>query len=67
MQQQETLSASASASPLSSVPQLPAAVAPPIRSDLLVTAVRFLQDVQVKHAPLSKKIAFLESKGLRGN
>lgn len=35
-----------------------------LRSGLIETAVDFLKDDQVKSAPLSKKIAFLESKGL---
>lgn len=35
-----------------------------IRPDLVSTAVNFLKDPQVKAAPLSKRLAFLESKGL---
>ena len=48
-----------------SSPPLPAdALDKPVRLDLIETAVKFLQDSQVKTAPLSKKLAFLESKGL---
>lgn len=35
-----------------------------LRSDLILTAVNFLKDPQVKTAPLSKRLAFLEGKGL---
>ena len=35
-----------------------------IRADLLATAVRFLEDPQVQSAPLSRRLAFLEGKGL---
>ena len=35
-----------------------------IRTDLVTTAVNFLNDPQVKSAPLSKRLAFLEGKGL---
>jgi hypothetical protein len=34
------------------------------RSDLISSAIKFLQDPQVQQAPLAKRIAFLESKGL---
>lgn len=43
-------------------PPLPQAIT--IRSDLILTAVNFLKDPQVKSAPLSKRLAFLEGKGL---
>jgi peroxin-14 len=36
----------------------------PERNDLIANAVRFLQDPKVQSAPLTKRIAFLESKGL---
>ena len=45
-------------------PPLPAPLTKPTRPDLIETAVKFLQDPQVKSAPLSKRLAFLESKGL---
>lgn len=35
-----------------------------IRTDLIETAVKFLKDPQVQSAPLSKRLAFLEKKGL---
>lgn len=35
-----------------------------IRIELVTTAVNFLNDPQVKSAPLSKRLAFLEGKGL---
>ena len=34
------------------------------RADLIGSAIKFLQDPQVQQAPLAKRIAFLESKGL---
>jgi peroxin-14 len=37
---------------------------PPVREDMIASAVRFLKDEKVAAAPLTKKIAFLESKGL---
>lgn len=36
----------------------------PIRHDLIETAVKFLKDPQVQSASLSKRLAFLEKKGL---
>lgn len=43
-------------------PPLP--VAPTIRIDLVGTAVKFLSDPSVAAAPLSRRLAFLEQKGL---
>lgn len=47
----------------SSCPQTPPIVQT-LRSELIATAVTFLKDPQVQAAPLSKRLAFLESKGL---
>lgn len=46
-----------------SAPELPSPLKT-LRMDLISTAVNFLNDPQVKSAPLSKRLAFLESKGL---
>lgn len=35
-----------------------------MREDMIQAAIKFLRDDKVKSAPLAKKIAFLESKGL---
>ena len=35
-----------------------------IRSELISTAINFLADPQVKAAPISQRLAFLEGKGL---
>ena len=44
-------------------PELPSPLTT-IRIELVSTAVNFLNDPQVKSAPLSKRLAFLEGKGL---
>ncbi len=48
---------------LQSTPELPTPLKA-IRIELVTTAVNFLNDPQVKSAPLSKRLAFLEGKGL---
>ncbi len=35
-----------------------------MREDLIVNAIQFLRDPKVKSSPLTKQVAFLESKGL---
>ncbi|CAG8486271.1 193_t:CDS:2 [Diversispora eburnea] len=40
---------------------------PSVRSELVQSAVNFLQNPQVQNSPLQKRIAFLESKGLTAN
>ncbi|KAJ3014992.1 peroxisomal membrane protein pex14 [Thoreauomyces humboldtii] len=37
---------------------------PPVREDIIQSAVRFLSDPKVQESPLAKRIAFLEKKGL---
>ncbi|TPX62331.1 hypothetical protein PhCBS80983_g00447 [Powellomyces hirtus] len=39
-------------------------VKPGVREDIVLSAVRFLQDAKVQESPLAKRVAFLESKGL---
>ena len=46
------------------MPELPANPAPSIRVDLVSTAVNFLSDPAVAASPLSRRLAFLEQKGL---
>ena len=46
-----------------SAPELPTPLKP-LRTELITTALNFLNDPQVKSAPLSKRLAFLEGKGL---
>lgn len=48
---------------MSAIPEIPPPLKP-LRPDLIATAVNFLNDPQVKAAPLSKRLAFLEGKGL---
>ncbi|KAJ1864989.1 peroxisomal membrane protein pex14 [Coemansia sp. RSA 2703] len=50
---------------MSAEQQLPAAGSqPPLRQDIIESAVRFLSDPNVQSSTLAKKISFLETKGL---
>ena len=46
------------------MPELPSTPPPTVRQDLITTAVAFLSDPAVAASPLSRRLAFLEQKGL---
>ncbi len=50
--------------PSHSMPELPSNPPPSVRFELLNTAVNFLSDPAVAASPLSRRLAFLEQKGL---